>query len=352
MVFPVNLEIVIALQIIGEKAHSAFKSHNLGADGHQEDLLFRELSGASLEKAFDIHFIEVHITEDFVQIRLVFIGGACAETDGVAEIIHRKSRHDGIQIDDTDSFAGLVVDHDIVQLCVVVGDTQRDFFFGKQFVKDAGKFLVGKDEFNLSLYRGGTAADILLYSFFEDLEPCLCVVKSGNRLVKGLCRIVGKKTLEVSECQRAFIEIFWTLHAVKAGCVCDKAVGSPVFAGGVHIVRLLIQGRDDVQRLAFRIAAPFHDLFPKVRGYAQDVFHDLHRFREDRAVHFLKNNFYDPHLTDFIDQEIGVVDMAVSIRFSFHQGAFKLKITDGFLELRVLFRFHREKLLSGNCSAG
>ena len=166
MVFPVNLEIVIALQIIGEKAHSAFKSHNLGADGHQEDLLFRELSGASLEKAFDIHFIEVHITEDFVQIRLVFIGGACAETDGVAEIIHRKSRHDGIQIDNTDSFAGLVVDHDIVQLCVVVGDTKRDLFFGKQFVKDAGKFLVGKDKFNLSLYRGGTAADILLYSFF------------------------------------------------------------------------------------------------------------------------------------------------------------------------------------------
>lgn len=57
------------------------------------------------------------------RISLVFLRPARCRSHHVAEIIERQSRHHGIEVDDADSFAGSVIEHNVIELGVIVTDT-------------------------------------------------------------------------------------------------------------------------------------------------------------------------------------------------------------------------------------
>ena len=167
-----------------------------------------QLPGTSFQKTFHIHFVEIHVAEHFVEIRFVLRSGAGAETDGIPEIIHCKARHDSVQVDDADGFAGFIVDHDVVQLGVVVGDAQGNLFLFQETVENACQILVGEDEFDFPLNAGRPAADIIFYCFPERTESGLGIVKSRNCLVESGRRIIGQQPLKVSERQRTLVKVF------------------------------------------------------------------------------------------------------------------------------------------------
>ena len=84
-----------------------------------------------------------------VQIRLVLLGCCCAEADGIAEVVGRQAGHDGVEIDDAESFSGFLVKQDVVQLCVIVCDAERKESFFLLFYKYAAVVLSCKDEIDL-----------------------------------------------------------------------------------------------------------------------------------------------------------------------------------------------------------
>ena len=60
-----------------------------------------------------------------VQISLVLQRRAGPEADGVAKVVGRQTGHYRVQIDHTDSLMCSIIDHDIIQLCVIVRYTKR-----------------------------------------------------------------------------------------------------------------------------------------------------------------------------------------------------------------------------------
>lgn len=53
-----------------------------------------------------------------------------AEADGIAEVKDRQSRHNGVQVDDADALAGFVINHNVVQLRIVVRYAERQLARG------------------------------------------------------------------------------------------------------------------------------------------------------------------------------------------------------------------------------
>ena len=122
-----NMEIMVALQIVGQKTDAAFQRHEPCAPC--KALFFCTAHGCpgSREIPFGERFVQMQVKMDFALVRFVLGTVVGTGTDGIAEIVGRKPRHHGIEVNDTDSFSGSGVDQDIVDLGVVVGDAQRDF---------------------------------------------------------------------------------------------------------------------------------------------------------------------------------------------------------------------------------
>lgn len=57
---------------------------------------------------------------DFTCIRFVLRRRVATETDAVAEIVAKASRHHRVQIDNCDPLARFIVQHHVVQLRIVV----------------------------------------------------------------------------------------------------------------------------------------------------------------------------------------------------------------------------------------
>ena len=76
--------------------------------------------------AFGKHFIQMQVKVDFALVG--FILGAVVGTgaDGITEIISRKTRHHGVEVNDTDAFASGFIEQNIIDFGIIMGDTQRD----------------------------------------------------------------------------------------------------------------------------------------------------------------------------------------------------------------------------------
>ena len=127
-----NMEIMVALQIVGQETDAAFQCHELRTPG--KTLFFSCVhGGASSGKiAFGKHFIQMQVKVDFALVG--FILGAVVGTgaDGITKIISRQTRHHGVEVNDTDAFASGFIEQNIVDFGIIMGDTQRDFASGQR----------------------------------------------------------------------------------------------------------------------------------------------------------------------------------------------------------------------------
>ena len=85
---------------------------------------------------------------DFALVRFVLGAVVGTGADGIAEVVGRKPRHHGVEVNDADAFSGGGVDEDIVDLGIVMGDAQGDFPGGKLVEQDMAVLLPRMDKFD------------------------------------------------------------------------------------------------------------------------------------------------------------------------------------------------------------
>ena len=76
----------------------------------------------------------MQVKVDLALVRFVLGTVVGTGADGVAKIIGGQARHYSVQVDDAQTLAGGLVNEDVVDLGVVVGDTQGDLS-GSQLVQ-------------------------------------------------------------------------------------------------------------------------------------------------------------------------------------------------------------------------
>lgn len=100
------------------------------------------------EIPFGEHFVQMQVKMDFALVRFVLSAVVGTGADGIAEVVGRKSRHHGVEVNDTDAFSGSGIDEDIVDLGVIVGDAQRNFASCQLIQQDIAVLLPRMDKFD------------------------------------------------------------------------------------------------------------------------------------------------------------------------------------------------------------
>ena len=143
--------------------------------------------------------------------------------------------------------AGARVEHDIVDLGVVVGDADRDFAPFHQVGQDVADRRVRQHEIDLGLGVLRAVGHIGLEDLVESFETSGRVMEAGNRLVQRRPGQVDQQALEPAEHPRRLAGQCRRLERVVGDCVLDEVVHSPDIAVGVTVVRAAVSRGDDFQ---------------------------------------------------------------------------------------------------------
>ena len=123
----------------------------------------------------------------------------CAEADGITEVVGRQAGHDGIEINDAESFSGLFIEQDVVQLGVVMCDAERKESFLLLFYEYAAVVLSCEDEIDL---RTAGRRAVLQVAFQGELESAEAFDRVGeirNGLIQLGRRVVAQLFQEMAE---------------------------------------------------------------------------------------------------------------------------------------------------------
>ena len=312
MSLSVDMEVMISLQMVCQETDSILKCHKDRSHRKHLDLKVCQRTATSLDKSLCINIKEMKVTGHLGKVSLVLQSCACSEADRITEIIRCQSRHDCIQIDHTDCFACRVIDHDVVQLGVIVCYTKRKSSVKLHIIQCMCQFFSLQDKINFFLDRGCSSTDILCNSFLEFLKAVRCVMEILDRLMKCLCRIICQKLLKMSECYCALIEIIVVLYCIVAGRSLNKEIDSPVLSIRIHKIRKTCLAFYQCQCLSFRIAAVLDNFFAKPGSNTADIFHQFDWFLKNISAHSLQDVSFRS-LCCLVSQSISIIDMTASI---------------------------------------
>ena len=325
MTLSVNFEIMIPFQIICQEAHSAFKSHKDRTHRKHIQFCLGQCPGTSFYEAFDINFIQVQVTGYFCQVFLIFCSGTCTKANGITEIIHRKSRHYRIKVDNTDCFSGCIIDHNVIQLGVIMRNTQWQFSLLLHITQNMCQICAVQHKLDFFFHSCCSVTYIFFHSCFELVQSVHRVMEIYDCLMKSLGRIICKQSLEMSKGNRALIKIILIFYHIITGCIFNKQINSPVLAFFIYIIRQIFSGHYNVQCLSFYISAGLLNFLLQPGSNSTDILHQFYRLCKNTLIHSLKNIM----LTCIISQTICIIDMSASIRNAFCQSSLQIKCIDG-----------------------
>ena len=270
------------------------------------------------------------------QVLFVLHGGGSAKTDGVAKVEGAQAGHDGIQIDDAHGAAGFVVDEDVVELCIVVGDAQGQIAALQLVHQGGAEGFVGQRHVDQVAHAVGAAGEIVFHSGAEVAEAIGRVVESGDGLVQAGGVKVVQHGHEAAESTAGFAEHGGVFHQVVAAAFAHEGVGAPVVAVGVDGAQLAVFVLEHAQGAALGVAAHSADALAQVMGHALDVFHDLQRLGEDVLVDALQHELG----TILALEQIGIIDMPAA---KSHRSAQRMIRAEGSCERTDVFnrQFHK-----------
>ena len=107
--------------------------------------------------------------------------------------------------------------------------------------------------------------------------------------MQSFCRIIRKKSLEMSKSHCTLIKIIIILYCIIAGRTFYKEIYSPVFSCRIYKIRKAIITFYQSKRLSLRISAILDDLFTKPGSNAADILHQFYRFLKNTLTHSLQN---------------------------------------------------------------
>ena len=159
-------------------------------------------------------------------------------------------------------------------------------------------------------------------------------------LVECICRVIRKEPLEISKGDRALIKVLRLFHPVITFCISNKLIRSPVFPFCIYKICLSILCRNDIECLPLRISSVFSDPLPEAGGHPDDIFHQLHRLREDLPVHPLEYHTHITHIPDLECEQKRIIDMPAPKWPAVFQPSRIIKIGDRLPDLKFRYTFH------------
>ena len=121
----VDMEIAVPAKMVGQKAHAAFKRHQLRSQGQQVQLTPGQLSAQAAQVAAHIGLEQRQRKRHPAQVALILGGRICAGAHRIAEIPGAQARHHRIQVDHAYAAARLFIQKHVVHLGVVMRHAQR-----------------------------------------------------------------------------------------------------------------------------------------------------------------------------------------------------------------------------------
>ena len=281
-------EVHIPFEVIGKEPHPAFVGHEDRAHGEIPPLRLRDTVADGGEVTRKIGLIEVKAEMHPGEIGLVLRAGVAAEANTVAEVVAQRPGHDRIEVNDSDSLPRLIVQHDVIELGIVVRHAER-YFPALNSVDDLpaqrGMLFYPCD---LPLYLMCPPADVCLHGGEEVPVPHAGVMEIGQDLIElrrvELCEERGKAT----ECHRALVEVPGCAHRLIGRRPLDEHIDTEIVRA-VKIVALSRLCRHNLQALARGVAAAGEYALAAERRHEFDVVHELPDVFEQAVIDALED---------------------------------------------------------------
>ncbi len=328
-----DFEVGVAFKVVGEKAEADLEGDEFAGEGEEVFLGGGQEIGGGGEVAADQGFKHGKFHADFGEVELVFLGGAGGGADHVAEIVEGEAGHDGVEVDDADAFAGGVVEHDVVEFGVVVGDA-----LGEIGVKqNAGHGLILEGEFDLGFGGLGAVGGVAFDGFFEVGEAGGGVMEIGDGVVEARGGEIGEEFLELTESLGGLKGLGGGFDGVEGAGVFDEDVNTPIVGEVVAMKAGAVIGGDEGEGTSgIGRGGGFSG---NMGGDALDVIHERDGVLKNGVVDALENKAGGPGgLLE--NHAISVIDVPGAVGFGGKELAGNLKVArDG---ADIVFKVHAE----------
>lgn len=155
----------------------------------------------------------------------------------VPEVVQDKSGHDRIQVNDTDGMVRVFIQHDVVDLGVVVSDAGGKNAAGLKVQQAVHVLLAGLDEVQFRKAGGKTLLRIPGRHFHQAVEAVPRVVEAGNGFHDVVRVHVADQILEGAERESGLVGLAGVFHYVVRVCAGQIVVAAPdAVAGDVDVV--------------------------------------------------------------------------------------------------------------------
>lgn len=285
VVFAVDAEVLVALEVVGEKADADGERDDFA--GEHEHAAFG--GGEEVAGGFDVTAGEGlehgHFEFDAIEELFVFGGAAGGGTDHVAEVVEDETGHDGVEIDHAHGFAGLLVEHHVVELGIVMGDAGRDFAAGFGVDEGGDDLVLGLGEGDFAFGDLGAVELVAFDGAKEAFEAFGGVVKVGDGGGEFVGGQVGEEVLELAEGVTGLGGLFRGFDGVETADAIDEDEGPPEAALVVDVERLAVLGADDFEGAAVELGGAFGGEFAaEMFGDADHVVHERDGLTEDVGI--------------------------------------------------------------------
>ena len=284
-----DLEVGVALQIVRQEADAALQRHQLRAPGQVLLLCVRQRAGRALEKALGVNIKQRKVEIHLGKIALVLGGMVRAEADGIAEIIDGQARHHGVQVNDADALAGILVDEDVVEFGVVVRHAQGQPAGAQRLQRHAAIRRMGLYERDLRRAVLRAAQLVRSQRLFKIGEAVFSVVEFFNGLEQGIGGIILQHALEIAERLGGSIEQLRRFCFLQAQRIFHKGIHAPCAALAVGEICRAVFGAQHRHGFPRRVAAVFLNEIAQIVRHAHDVLHELVRVLECGGAHALED---------------------------------------------------------------
>ena len=194
-----------------------------------------------------------------------------------------QTGHDGVQVQNAQALPGLLVQQDVVELGVVVGDAQGQDAGLTLLLQSGTHLLALQGKVHLCLDTGQTALGIVGDGLLELPEAVGGVVELGDGLSQGLGRELAEHLLEAAKGQSGLVEVLLALGGIQAEAA-DEIVHSPERTILVLVVELAVLGGQEVE-----CQTGIADALADVVGDGTGVVHQTHGVLEDIGIDALQD---------------------------------------------------------------
>ena len=331
-----DLEVFVAGDVVVQEAGGEFAGEDEAAHAQRVDFVGCEDFGGLAQEAVCKSPKDVEVDAGFVRVLAVFLGEVRGKANGVAEIVGHEARHDGVQVDDDDGLSGGLIEQDVVDFGVVVGDANRKLSPLFHIGQLAGELLNAQKVVQLFLHVLYAAEAVLLRVLDERFVTLARIVEIRDGVAQ-LRRVkVGQGHLEIAE---GFGRGADDVKAIT-GVVGDRGnvvAHTPEFVAlknvGVAVGSVVI-----VQTGLLRI------LPVDVLRHLVDVVHQGHRVLEGVGVDLLNQIAFDArHAGAVIADIVGAVGMVYVSDIDFfiaEKRAGQIEFVAHLLELPCKFFVH------------